>query len=432
MSIWDYFSGNATPEQNAGLLGLATAFNGALGDGRRPVNLGQALAAGAAGMQQGHDQFTDREREKQMLAMQEKLMGYKMQDAESDLKNQEAARQRAEQLRQFYISRGAGERPAMGGSVAPAAPAATGTAPAPAQASAAAGGNRGIYQQRLAEAQELRSAGFGPEADAAEAAALKFQPKVSGWKEVQVDGKVLYAPYFEDGTPGQPVPLEVAKQLEKINTGGKTELVNPYTGSTVRSMTNTMTPDAVASNALGWANNRATLRGQDMTDRRVREGLALQAQKEKAPTEFQGKSAAFGARAAEADKIISGLTGQYSPARVNAKMSAQDIPLVGGITGAVANKFLSDSEQQAEQAQRDFINAVLRQESGAAIGESEFTNARRQYFPQPGDTTATLSQKARNRALAVQGLNNNAGRAAFTPAPAAGAGSGWSIKKVGP
>jgi len=135
----------------------------------------------------------------------------------------------------------------------------------------------------------------------------------------------------------------------------------------------------------------------------------------KAPTEFQGKSAAFGSRAQEADRLLSDLTGKYSPAAINAKASAEGVPLIGGALGAAANKFsLSDTDQRAEQAQRDFINAVLRQESGAAIGASEFDNARKQYFPQPGDGSGVIAQKARNRKLAVQGLNSNAGKAAFS------------------
>lgn len=139
----------------------------------------------------------------------------------------------------------------------------------------------------------------------------------------------------------------------------------------------------------------------------------------KAPTEFQGKSAGFGARAEAADKIISALGDTYSPTAINAKQQAENTWLVGNALGAAANKFmLSEADQKAEQAQRDFINAVLRQESGAAIGESEFENAKKQYFPQPGDGAAVIAQKAANRKTAIQGFKNNAGRAAFS-APAA-------------
>jgi hypothetical protein len=153
-----------------------------------------------------------------------------------------------------------------------------------------------------------------------------------------------------------------------------------------------------------------------------------------AMTEFQGKSAVFGDRASEADRLITELTGQYNPSAVNAKVSAGEVPLVGGALGSLANAALSAEGQRAEQAQRDFINAVLRQESGAAIGASEFDNARKQYFPQPNDKPENIAQKARNRRLAVQGLQRNAGPSyqanggapAANPAPATNA-NGWAL-----
>ncbi|MNY33828.1 hypothetical protein D3C86_1681260 [compost metagenome] len=71
---------------------------------------------------------------------------------------------------------------------------------------------------------------------------------------------------------------------------------------------------------------------------------------------------------------------------------------------------------------------MLRQESGASIAPSEFDNARKQYFPQPGDSDKVIAQKARNREIAIQGLQNNAGKAAYKPAPASG--GGWSAKRI--
>lgn len=129
----------------------------------------------------------------------------------------------------------------------------------------------------------------------------------------------------------------------------------------------------------------------------------------KAPTEFQGKSATFGARAEQSDKIISELDGKYWPTALNAKQAMGAIGLE-----SPANWFLSPEGQKAEQAQRDFINAVLRQESGAAIAESEFNNAKKQYFPQPNDSKEVRAQKSQNRKTAIEGFKRNAGKAAYT------------------
>lgn len=74
------------------------------------------------------------------------------------------------------------------------------------------------------------------------------------------------------------------------------------------------------------------------------------------------------------------------------------------------NLFQSEDRKQYEQAKRDFINAILRRESGAAIGKDEFSSADAQYFPQPGDTDAIIQQKAANRATALQGVERAAGQ----------------------
>jgi hypothetical protein len=121
-------------------------------------------------------------------------------------------------------------------------------------------------------------------------------------------------------------------------------------------------------------------------------------------TDAQAKALLFGTRMQEANKVLESVAGQYFPAAVNAKVSAERLPLIGGAAGMAGNAMLSAEAQQAEQAQRDFINAVLRRESGAVISDSEFANANKQYFPQPNDKPGTLAQKKRNRELAISGL----------------------------
>ena len=53
---------------------------------------------------------------------------------------------------------------------------------------------------------------------------------------------------------------------------------------------------------------------------------------------------------------------------------------------------LSPEQQQVAQARINFITALLRKESGAAIGASEFATAEKNYFPKPGDDAATIAQ----------------------------------------
>lgn len=119
-------------------------------------------------------------------------------------------------------------------------------------------------------------------------------------------------------------------------------------------------------------------------------------------TEAQSKDAGYATRMFESEQILTDPTviaaGQ---SRVQRGYSAT--PFVG-------NSLVSPEYQQFNQATRNFINATLRRESGAAISESEFENARQQYLPQPGDSAAVLAQKAQNRRTVIEGFAASAGK----------------------
>jgi hypothetical protein len=116
-------------------------------------------------------------------------------------------------------------------------------------------------------------------------------------------------------------------------------------------------------------------------------------------TQDQANAALFSSRMAASEKIISDPNiYQYGMGAKGAMNRANDaIPLIG-------HAFTDPQYQQFDQAQRDFINAALRRESGAAISAGEFDNARKQYFPQIGDSPEVLAQKQANRALAIRGI----------------------------
>lgn len=93
---------------------------------------------------------------------------------------------------------------------------------------------------------------------------------------------------------------------------------------------------------------------------------------------------------------------------------------------AVGNILMSDQNRQFMQAERNFISAVLRKESGAAISESEFDQARKLYIPQAGDDAQTLLQKKQARDAAIRGISRGAGPSYQPPSmPGAPAASGW-------
>lgn len=62
---------------------------------------------------------------------------------------------------------------------------------------------------------------------------------------------------------------------------------------------------------------------------------------------------------------------------------------------------MPENFQIFDDARRDFVNAVLRRESGAAIAPSEFESAERQYFPVFGDSQAAIEEKRKRRKVAT-------------------------------
>lgn len=121
--------------------------------------------------------------------------------------------------------------------------------------------------------------------------------------------------------------------------------------------------------------------------------------------EGQGKAAGFTDRMLQSEGILSGVNGQggvqgQGTSAVQTGLSA--IPGVG-------NYLTSADRQKYEQAKRDFINAQLRRESGAAISPTEFDSANKQYFPTPGDSAEVIQQKAANRRAAVEAMGREGG-----------------------
>ena len=119
----------------------------------------------------------------------------------------------------------------------------------------------------------------------------------------------------------------------------------------------------------------------------------------KAPTEGQSKANIYATRGEKANIILDTL--EYEGTNFLANITSRT-PLVGNFS-------VSPAYRQYDQAKRDFINAVLRQESGAVISPAEFENAEKQYFPQPGDDVLTVNQKRRNRRTAMDAIRQAAG-----------------------
>lgn len=123
----------------------------------------------------------------------------------------------------------------------------------------------------------------------------------------------------------------------------------------------------------------------------------------------QSNAVAFGARALDAQNMLRQLEAAGTKNTNPVYRAVSGLPVVGGALGGAANFFNSDQQQSYEQAKRNFVSAILRKESGAAIADSEFANEEKKYFPQTGDSPATIEQKARARDLAIEAIKAQAG-----------------------
>jgi hypothetical protein len=157
---------------------------------------------------------------------------------------------------------------------------------------------------------------------------------------------------------------------------------------------------------------------QEIEKARVMEGIVP-----KPLTEAQGKSTAYGMRMEAANKILTDLekkgvtnTGIVRSAIggtvgltpfIGEKLQDATNALINPLPGVLGGP--SAEQQQVDQARRNFITAVLRQESGAAIAASEFANEEKKYFPQVGDTPEVIAQKQKARELAIKAMNIQAG-----------------------
>lgn len=113
----------------------------------------------------------------------------------------------------------------------------------------------------------------------------------------------------------------------------------------------------------------------------------------------QADAAKFARRLQQAEEVFEKLSGtDFDPTSLGAS-AQRKLPEI----------FQSAEIKQLQQAERNFINSVLRDESGATIQDSEFESAEKQYFPRPGDDPETLAQKAENRRIARAGLESEAG-----------------------
>ncbi len=194
-----------------------------------------------------------------------------------------------------------------------------------------------------------------------------------------------YGAYSYDSWTGEAKPLKFAQdenaQMGAVTTGNTGEIgANDW-----------MTADMPPSKMRGESPKQYSARTQVWKSNQLKKNQPLK--------DAEKKSRTFAERLLEAENVFKDLS------------ENQDYDRSGYLSGMAAYltpEFAKSSELRSqEQAERNFINAVLRQESGAAIAESEFESAEKQYFPRAGDSAENLEQKRRNREIVIKGMMND-------------------------
>lgn len=425
--------GDLSPEQTQGLLAAASQLFQAGGPSRVPTSFGQALGAGLQGFQGGMDAATQRKMQLEQARQAAQLHGLQIQGLTGELQDKDMARQQNLAAQKVYreFQGGAGTptsaaQSVLGTNMAPTVENAGKLAAAQGAGDAAPGQDE--YTRRLGLAAALRAGGLFPQADAVEQQALKFKPEFDQTPRVGMgpDGKPFSYVLDKGGNQKRLDGVLPRDEMKLADLGGRQMAYNPFQITPGQSFSKTMTPGEIASN--GIAQQRLQLDQSQAAQPQFNAEiggfigkpsaaapggtltpLAGYTKPDKPLTESQGKATAYASRMDKADQIMNSLASGGTLNTSMIKSTLQGAPLVGSALGSLGNYAASGQQQQLEQAQRDFTNAILRQESGAAISPSEFSSAVQQYFPQRGDGPEVLAQKAANRQTAIQGMAIQAG-----------------------
>lgn len=120
-------------------------------------------------------------------------------------------------------------------------------------------------------------------------------------------------------------------------------------------------------------------------------------------TDSQSKDTVFATRAEGALKVFDQIEGGLTGAQGVTGNTVGRLPVVG-------NFLKSGDYQKAEQAGNEFLQAILRKDTGAAITAGEQVLYGDTYLPRPGNTPEVLAQKKAARTRAVNAL-----KAGMTP-----------------
>jgi Sec-independent protein translocase protein TatA len=421
---------NLTPEQNQGLLGLATQLLQASGPSRTPISFGQALGAGLQGFQSSMDQAQQRKMQQQAFGLDQQLKNLQLQGAMGEQQDRQTAREQqlaaqrvAREYNNSLASPTAAAQGVLGSNMAPTIDNAERLAAAPRLGQQPA---LDEYSRRIGLADALRAQGLFAQADAQEVAALKFKP--------EFDQK----PQFATGPDGKPFAYVLDKggnqkrldgvlprdEMKLADVGGKLVPYNPYQLTPNQSFTKTLSPDAAASNAV--ARDRLAF-DKSQAGKPVYNadagGFVLPPSpmfpagrviplmgSGKKMTEDQGKATGWLVQAQNAFENLKsvGLDEKGAPTSAARPGILDSIGNIPGLDG-IANSFRSADRQKFIQAASSLSEALLRAATGAGYNREEGLQKIREITPIFGEDPSVTQQKIAAIPLYIESLRVRAG-----------------------
>ncbi|MCW5668134.1 MAG: hypothetical protein KIT86_00645 [Hydrogenophaga sp.] len=384
---------------------LSAAFGGLAGARRgQPLNsIGRGGLAGLAGYANAQDremQAAENAKQNEIRTLQ--VDTYKQSLSAAQRKAAEEARQRELVASQFAPVAGTSANAATGVTgPRPEAATAIGQTPKPNYQLLLANGVSPELVKALAEAQNLGRAKV--------ARTVKGMGPDGREMEFQVDD---YGERIGEGLAQYRAPIQA-------DTGGAVQFLDPYTQKPVSTLPKSMSPDAKASNALGWANNAVSRERLNLDRNGYTFNDSLGGYVPKAPggafvplngapgggttklTEGEAKGTLYLGQMRSATNELNKLTSEGKDAWPSSvAMAKKDW----------ANWAAPANAQQVSQLQDQWSEAFLRAKTGAAATPGEVTLNNRTFFPQVGDGPDVIAQKARMRAQAEQDMGAPAGR----------------------
>lgn len=235
-----------------------------------------------------------------------------------------------------------------------------------------------------------------------------YQPLNEGQvrPDVPSDIAAMYGvPHAVEAAQGRDKPL-TETELKAAVLGGMSPELQQAAAFGNTPVENVVTPEgpriATRLDAIGQQPYEAP-KGAGITTT-LPDGTVVQVGGDKPMTEAQGKLVNYGSTA----KAMNDVLDKFGNALTDPLMGASEAsPSVGTLNPG--NYMQSPEYQQARVAGERFVQAILRNESGAATPDAEIANYQATLLPRPGDSPEAKRLKAWGRQVAINALEGGMG-----------------------